>query len=83
MKPLIITVSKDDAFFDVGKESKVYIFENVKEYHDEICDMIKENKITYQDLKRIIESWGGNIELLTINDLIKNYKKNKAQGLHI
>ena len=82
MKPLIITVSKDDVFFDVGKESKVYIFENVKEYHDEICDMIKENKISYQDLKKIIESWGGNIELLTINDLIKNYKKIKVQGLH-
>lgn len=78
MKPLIITVSKDDVFFDIGKESKVYIFENVKEYHDEICDMIKDNKLSYQDLKRIVESWGGSIELLTISDLIKNYKKNNV-----
>ena len=78
MKPLVITVTKDDTFFEEGYESKVFIFENVKEYHDEICDMIKENKLSFQELKRLIESWGGSIDLITISELIKSYKKNKA-----
>ena len=78
MKPLVITVTKDDTFFEEGHESKVFIFENVKEYHDEICDMIKENKLSFQELKRLIESWGGSIDLITISELIKSYKKNKT-----
>jgi len=82
MSTLIITVTKDNSIFDVGNESRVFLFDNVHEYHDEICDIIEENKLPYEELKILVESWGGNIDLVSLNELIKFYKKNKDQGLH-
>lgn len=83
MSSLIITVNDESAVFDIGNKTKVYIFENIKPYHDEICDIIEENKLSYQELKSLVESWGGSIELVSLSSLIKNYKKNIQEGLPI
>ena len=81
MSKLILTVSEDKSIFDIGTKVKVYIIENVSSYHEEICDIIEENKHSYQELKNLVESWGGTIDLVDLNTLIKNYKKNKIKGL--
>ena len=74
-KRLIITVSKEDDTFEVANLSKVYIFDNISdEYKEEICDMIK-NNIPYKNIKMIVESWGGEIDLTTIDEVVKSYKK--------
>ena len=83
MSTLIITVNDDNAVFDIGNKTKVYIFENVSDYHDELCDIIEENKISYVDLKNLVESWGGSIDLVDLSLLIKNYKKNASKGFPI
>ena len=73
---LIITVTKEDEIFDIGNKSKVFIFNNVNEYEEEICEIIKNNKMDYKEIKFQVESWGGTIDLVSMKDLIKNYKKN-------
>tara|TARA_B100001121_G_scaffold186597_1_gene162929 strand:+ start:249 stop:479 length:231 start_codon:yes stop_codon:yes gene_type:complete len=73
---LIITVTEADEIFDIGNNSKVFIFENVNEYQEEICDIIKNNKMNFPDIKFHIESWGGTADLISLKELVKNYKKN-------
>ena len=73
---LIITVTKEDEIFDIGNKSKVFIFNNVNDYEEEICEIIKNNKMNYKEIKFQVESWGGTIDLVSMKDLIKNYKKN-------
>ena len=73
---LIITVTKEDEIFDIGNKSKVFIFNNVNDYEEEICEIIKNNKMDYKEIKFQVESWGGTIDLVSMKDLIKNYKKN-------
>ena len=73
---LIITVTKEDEIFDIGNKSKVFIFNDVNEYEEEICEIIKNNKMDYKEIKFQVESWGGTIDLVSMKDLIKNYKKN-------
>tara|TARA_Y100000992_G_C21190723_1_gene455464 strand:- start:598 stop:828 length:231 start_codon:yes stop_codon:yes gene_type:complete len=75
---LIITVTEADEIFDIGNNSKVFIFENVKEYQEEICDIIKSNKMNFSDIKFQVESWGGSADLLSLKELVKNYKKNNS-----
>lgn len=77
MSDLIITVSESGAFYDVSTKDKIYIFKNIKEYEEEICEMVSQNKMSYEQMKTQIESWGGKIELYTLKELIKNYEKNK------
>tara|TARA_E500000331_G_scaffold358184_1_gene423259 strand:- start:1166 stop:1396 length:231 start_codon:yes stop_codon:yes gene_type:complete len=75
---LIITVTEADEIFDIGNNSKVFIFENVSEYQEEICDIIKSNKMNFSDIKFQVESWGGSADLLSLKELVKNYKKNNS-----
>ena len=76
MSDIIITVSESGLFYDVNTNDKVYIFKNIKEYEEEICEMIKSNKMSFLEMKLQVESWGGEIDLFILKDLIKNYKKN-------
>jgi uncharacterized pyridoxamine 5'-phosphate oxidase family protein len=75
MSNIVITVSEDGHFYDVSNNDKVYIFKNIKEYEEEICEMIKNNKMSFTEMKTQIESWGGEIDLILLKDLIKNYQK--------
>tara|TARA_R100000734_G_C3276369_1_gene71097 strand:+ start:231 stop:461 length:231 start_codon:yes stop_codon:yes gene_type:complete len=75
---LIITVTEADEIFDIGNNSKIFIFENVNEYQEEICDFIKKNKMNFSDIKFQVESWGGSADLLSLKELVKNYKKNNS-----
>ena len=75
MSNIIITVSEAGQFYDVSNNDKIYIFKNIKEYEEELCEMIKKNKMSFPDMKLQIESWGGEIELVLLKDLIKNYQK--------
>lgn len=81
MSTLIITVNSDNSLFDVGNRSKIYIFDNVKEYHDELCDIIADNKLSYEEIQNLVKSWGGTIDLVDLSTLVKNYKKNRSEGL--
>lgn len=83
MSTILITVEDNNNTFEVANKTKVYIFDNVKEYKEEICDMIEKNKMSYQEIKNQIESWGGSIDLVDLNSLVKNYKKNLSKGFPI
>ena len=76
MTDIIITITESGLFYDVSTNDKVYIFKNIKEYEEEICEMIKQNKMTYEQMKLQVESWGGEINLFSLKELIKNYEKN-------
>lgn len=77
MSRIIFTFSSDGKVFDVGRNNKIMIVENAQPYKEELCDIIEENKMSYEELKNLVESWGGKIELVLLSELIKNYKKNK------
>tara|TARA_Y100000114_G_C11530388_1_gene217718 strand:+ start:68 stop:304 length:237 start_codon:yes stop_codon:yes gene_type:complete len=77
MSRIIFTFSSDGKVFDVGRNNKIMIVENALPYKEELCDIIEENKMSYEELKNLVESWGGKIELVLLSELIKNYKKNK------
>lgn len=72
-RKLIVTVSSDDQIFDIDNKTKIYIFENVNEYKEELCDIIEENKLSYPELEHLIKSWGGKINLVPVSLLVKNY----------
>ena len=76
MSKIVFTFSNDGKLFDVGKNNKVMIIENVTPYKDELCDIVEENKLSFEEIKNLVESWGGKIDLVLLSELIKNYKKN-------
>ena len=81
MSILIVTVSEDNKFFELVNNDKVYIFNNIKEYEEEICEIIETNKMSFNEIKLQVESWGGNVDLVLLRDLVKFYKKNYNQGV--
>tara|TARA_X000001036_G_C20557424_1_gene756957 strand:+ start:893 stop:1144 length:252 start_codon:yes stop_codon:yes gene_type:complete len=81
MSTLLITINDSSNTFEVANNTKVYIFDNVKEYKEELCDIIEKNKLTYEEIKMLVESWGGNIDLVNLSTLIKKYKKDELKGL--
>ena len=83
MSTILITVDDANNTFDVANKTRVYIFEDVKEYKEELCDIIEKNKMSYQEIKSQVESWGGSIDLVDLNTLVKNYKKNAVKGFPI
>ena len=76
-RKLIVTVSSDDQIFDIDNKTKVYIFENVNEYKEELCDILEENKLSYSEIESLIKSWGGKVDLVPISLLVKNYLEKK------
>ena len=78
MSKIIFTFSNDGKLFDVGKNNKVMIIENAEAYEEELCDIIEDNKMSFEELKNLVESWGGQIDLVLLSKLIKNYKKNNS-----
>lgn len=83
MSTLLITVDESSNTFDIANKTKVYIFKNVKEYREEICDIIEKNKMSYLEISQLVESWGGEIDLVDLNTLVKNYNKNSVKGFSI
>ncbi len=76
MSSLIVTVSQDNKFFELGNNDKVYIFNDIKEYEEEICEIIETNKMSFNEIKQQVESWGGTVDLVLLKDLVKFYEKN-------
>ncbi len=66
MSDIIITVTESGLFYDVSTNDKVYIFKNIKEYEEEICEMIKQNKMSYEQMKLLVESLGVEINLFSL-----------------
>jgi hypothetical protein len=77
MKDFIMIQSKE--YLDIGENQRVYVFSNTKGYEEQIQVML-ENSIKLDELQKMIESWGGNMEVFLLNDLIKNFKKNNEEG---
>ncbi len=76
MSKIVFTFSSDGNLFDVGNNNKVMIIEDVTPYKEELCDIVEDNKMSFEELKNLVESWGGKIDLVLLSDLIKFYKKN-------
>jgi len=78
MSKIVFTFSSDGELFDFGNNNKVMIIEDVAPYKEELCDIIEDNKMSFEELKNLVESWGGQIDLVLLSELIKNYKKNNC-----
>ena len=76
MSKIVFTFSSDGKLFDVGNNNKVMIIEDAAPYKEELCDIIEDNKMSFEELKNLVESWGGKIDLVLLSELIKFYKKN-------
>tara|TARA_B000000557_G_C20634518_1_gene383670 strand:- start:33 stop:287 length:255 start_codon:yes stop_codon:yes gene_type:complete len=81
MSKLIFTFSNDNLLFDVGSNNKIILIENISEdYKEEIIGIIEDNKMSFLEIKVLVESWGGNAEMFLLNQLINFYKKNLDKG---
>ena len=81
MTKLVFTFSNDNTLFDVGNNNKIIVIENISnDYKEEIYDIFEQNILPYEEIKSLVESWGGNIEMYLLNQLISFYKKNEVKG---
>ena len=39
--------------------------------------------MSYLEIRQLVESWGGEIDLVDLNTLVKNYNKNLDEGFSI
>ena len=78
MKYFSVNMLNDKVNYSSSKGSYVYIFENVNEYEDEIIDLMEDNRMSFQDLKYRIESWGGTVDIIMLDRLISSYKKKQT-----
>ena len=76
MKNLILNISKLNKSFDIVSDDTIYVFENVKEYEEEIIEIIEKNKMNFVDLSKMVESWGGKIKAVPLKKLVSDYYKN-------
>jgi len=76
MSKIIFTFSGDGQIFDVGSNNKIMIIEDVGSYKSELCDIVEDNKLSFLELKSLVESWGGKIDMVLLSQLINSYKKN-------
>lgn len=76
MSKIIFTFSGDGELFDIGNDNKIMIIEDVGSYKSELCDIVEDNKMSFVELKRLVESWGGKIDMVLLSQLINSYKKN-------
>ena len=76
MSKIIFTFSGDGELFDIGSNNKIMIIEDVGSYKSELCDIIEDNKLSFVELKSLVESWGGKIDMVLLSQLINVYKKN-------
>lgn len=67
----------DKEYFSISKGSRVIIFSDVNEYEEEILCLL-ENKVDYLELESIVCSWGGKVEMVLLDSLIKEFMKNKT-----
>ena len=81
MKYFSINQLNDKKHFSSSKGSWVYIFLNIKEYEDEIHDIIEEGKLGFSEIKSLVESWGGQMDLIPLDELIKNYLKKEKDDM--
>lgn len=70
-----IVIKSDDMIEEISKH-KVLIFENVKNYEEEIFSKL-ELGISHKEMETYITSIGGKFDLILLDHLIKFYQKNK------
>lgn len=78
MKYFSVNMLNDKVNYSSSKGSYVYIFENVNEYEDEIIDLMEDGRLSFQDLKYQIESWGGSVDIVMLDRLISSYKQKQT-----
>lgn len=72
----------DNEYLDIGRNQRIYVFSNVESYEERI-EVLLNNKINLTELEKMVNSWGGSLEIYLLNDLIKNYKKSNDKGLQL
>lgn len=72
----------DNEYLDIGRNQRIYVFSNVESYEERI-EVLLNNKINLTELEKMVNSWGGSLEIFLLNDLIKSYKKNNDKGLQL
>lgn len=80
MKYFSVSRLSDKSFISV-ENNLIFIFKSVNEYEEEIYDILEQGQLSISELTKHIESWGGEVEVLFLKDLVKSYIKRTSKNV--
>jgi len=75
LKNFVIMLDKEESECRLVRDINFYIVFGVNEYKEEIHSLVLNNKTDYPFLENQIKSWGGNIKLVSLKEIIKFYSE--------
>lgn len=80
MKYFSVSRLSDKSFISV-ENNLIFIFKSVNEYEEEIYDILEQGQLSIPELTNHIESWGGEVEVLFLKDLVKSHIKRTSKNV--
>ena len=80
MKYFSISRLEDKTFVNI-QNNLVFIFKNINDYEEEVYSLLESNKIPLKELEELVKSWGGTIETLILEDLVKKHIKESKKNV--
>ncbi len=80
MKYFSISRLEDKSFVNIHNNI-VLIFKNINDYEEEVYSLLESNKISLVELEELVISWGGVIETLILEDLVKKHVKESKKNV--
>ena len=80
MKYFSISRLEDKSFVNIHNNI-VLIFKNINHYEEEVYSLLESNKISLVELEELVVSWGGAIETLILEDLVKKHVKESKKNV--
>lgn len=77
MKNFVLTTDSENYILNEKDTNRIYVFENVNEYKEELVDMINNNQMSISEITFHVESWGGNLYVVTLRELLKVFFEKK------
>ena len=82
MKNFVLTTDSENYILSEKDNNRIYVFENVNEYKEELIDMINNNQMSISEITFHVESWGGKLHVITLRELLKNFfEKKLSEGV--
>lgn len=75
MKKFVLTTDSENYILNEKDTNRIYVFENVNEYKEELTDMINNNQMSISEITFHVESWGGKLHVITLRELLKIFLK--------
>ena len=80
MKYFSISRLEDKSFVNV-QNNLILIFKDINDYEEEVCSLLESNKISLVELEELVKSWGGKIETLILEDLVRKHMKESNKNV--